>query len=406
MLIHNARAIATGLPGEAMRTRACDIRVEGTRITEMGRLSALPGEAVIDATDCVVMPGWVNTHHHLFQSLLKGIPAGINVPLLPWLSAVPVPWRKHFDRAELLRLAARIGIAELLLSGCTTVADHQYHYYPDMPFDASEAVFEEAEKLGVRLVLCRGGQTMRREVDVAPPLQCTPETLEQYLSSLERDVQRWHQPAPDAMRRVVSAPTTPTWSVPPEQLAPIARHARSLGIRLHSHLSETADYVSYCREVHGCTPLEFVERHEWLGPDVWYAHMVHLSPPEIARLAQTGTGVAHCPQSNCRLGSGVAPVPALLRAGAPVSLAVDGAASNEAADMFNEAHTAWMIHRAVGGAEAITAEDVLHIGTAGGARMLGLDAVGTLAVGQAADISIIALDQPRHMGLHDPLIAP
>jgi cytosine/adenosine deaminase-related metal-dependent hydrolase len=243
-------------------------------------------------------------------------------------------------------------------------------------------------------------------VDVAPPLQCTPETLEQYLSSLERDVLRWHQPAPDAMRRLVSAPTTPTWSVPPEQLAPIARHARSLGIRLHSHLSETADYVRYCREVHGCTPLEFVERHEWLGPDVWYAHMVHLSPPEIARLAETGTGVAHCPQSNCRLGSGVAPVSALLQAGAPVSLAVDGAASNEAADMFNEAHTAWMVHRAVGGAEAITAEDVLHIGTAGGARMLGLDAVGTLAVGQAADISIIALDQPRHMGLHDPLIAP
>lgn len=408
-LIRNAAEILTGLPGAAMRWNVTadggDIRIADGSVQAIGRLQPLPGEALIDATDCVVQPGWVNTHHHLFQSLLKGIPAGIDKPLAQWLTAVPIAYRRHFDHEAILRLAARIGLVELLLSGCTTVADHQYHYYPGMPFDASAAVFDEAERLGMRLVLCRGGQTQRRQVDIDPPAQVTPESLEQFMAAVEDDTRRFHDPGPRAMRRMVSAPTTPTWSVPPEHLAPIAQQARRLGIRLHSHLSETIDYVSYCREVHGCTPVEFCERHEWLGPDVWFAHMVHLAPSEIAILARTGTGIAHCPQSNCRLGSGVAPVPALLAAGVPVSLAVDGAASNEAADMLSEAHTAWMVHRAVGGADAIGAEQVVRIGTSGGARVLGLDDVGTLVPGAAADLAIYHLNEPRYFGLHDRAMA-
>ena len=408
-LIRNAAAILTGRQGAAMRWNVPvdggDIRINDGSIQAIGRLQPQPGENIIDATDCVVQPGWVNTHHHLFQSLLKGIPAGIDKPLAPWLTAVPIADRRHFDHEAILRLAARIGLVELLMSGCTTVADHQYHYYPGMPFDASAAVFDEAEKLGMRLVLCRGGQTQQRQVDIDPPPQVTPETLDQFMSAVEHDVRRFHDPGPRAMRRVVSAPTTPTWSVPKEHLLPIARQARQLGIRLHSHLSETVDYVSYCREVHGCTPVEFCAGHEWLGPDVWFAHMVHLAPSEIALLAETGTGIAHCPQSNCRLGSGIAPVPALLAAGVPVSLAVDGAASNEAADMLSEAHTAWMVHRAVGGAAAISAEEVVQIGTSGGARILGLDDVGTLVPGAAADLAIYELDEPRYFGLHDRAIA-
>lgn len=410
MLIRNATAINTGLAGDAMRWDVAalggDIRVEGPLIAAMGHLQPLPGERVIDASGCVLMPGWVNTHHHLFQSLLKGIPAGINVGLIPWLSAVPVAYRRHFDHEAILRLAARLGMVELLLSGCTTVADHQYHYYPGMPFDASAAVFDEAEQLGLRFVLCRGGQTIARAIDVNPPPQVRPETLDQFLASVERDVQRFHDPSPMAMRRMVSAATTPTWSVAVEHLKPMAQEARRLGIRLHSHLSETVDYVSYCREVHGCTPIEFVARHEWLGPDVWFAHLVHLTPAEIDQLVATGTGMAHCPQSNCRLGSGVAPAPTMLHAGGRVSLAVDGAASNEAADMFHEAHTAWMVHRAVGGASSITAEEVLHMGTQGGAQVLGLGAVGTLAVGQAADLIVLPLNEPRQWGLHDVAMAP
>jgi 8-oxoguanine deaminase len=409
MLIRNAHSIMTGLSGSAMRHDASlgtDIRIHAGTITRIGHLPPEPGEEILDATDCVVYPGWINTHHHLFQSLLKGIPAGINVSLLPWLSAVPVAYRRYFDREEMLRVAARIGLVELLLSGCSTVADHQYHYYPGMPYDATDAIFDEAQRLGLRLVLCRGGQTVARPFDRDPPPQAAPETLDAFLGAIERDVHRYHDPSPRSMRRIACAPSTPTWSVAADELRPIARAARALGIRLHSHLSETVDYVNYCREVHQCTPLQFVERHEWLGPDVWYAHLVHLTPAEIDMLVATGTGMSHCPQSNCRLGSGIAPVPQLLRAGGAVSLAVDGSASNEAADMLSEALMCFRVHRAAQGAGAMPAEDVIRIGTAGGARVLGFDGIGTIAPGMAADLAIYSLEDPRHFGHHDPAIAP
>ena len=421
LLVHGADHLLTGLPGDAMRaTQGTDIRIRGGVIQAIGRLAPQPGERVIDARGCVVYPGWVNTHHHLFQSLLKGIPAGINLALVPWLAAVPVPYRRFFDHEEALRIAARVGLVELMLSGCSTVADHQYHYYPGMPFDASAAVFDEAERLGLRLVLCRGGQTQSRAMtDSQAPPQSAPETLDAFMSAIARDVQRFHQPGAMPMRRVVSAITTPNWSCAADQLKPMAQQARQLGIRLHSHLSETYDYVRWAREVHGCTPMQFVAEHGWVGPDVWYAHMVHMADDEIALCAATGTGIAHCPQSNGRLGSGIARVPELLAAGAPVGLAVDGAASNEAADMLSEAHACWLMHRADpragprrdaqregGDAGAMTVEDVVRIGTAGGARMMGLDGVGTLQPGMAADLAVYDLDAPRYFGLHDPAIGP
>jgi cytosine/adenosine deaminase-related metal-dependent hydrolase len=375
-------------------------------IEAVGHLTPAEGEAVLDASDCVVMPGWVNTHHHLFQSLLKGVPAGLDLPLAGWLSAAPVRYRRGFDHEAIFRLAVRIGLVELLLSGCSTVADHQYHYYPGMPFDASAAAFDETAQLGMRLVLARGGQTHNRAIDPHPCPQTVPETLDAFLQGVALDAARFHDPSPWAMRKVVCAPTTPTWSTPVDQLKTIARHARALGIGLHSHLSETRVYVDYCQEVYNCTPVEFVAQHDWLGPDVWYAHMVHLSPSEIALIAQTGTGIAHCPQSNGRLGSGIAPVEALLKAGARVSLAVDGAASNEAADMLSEAHACWLLQRAAHGAAALRVDEVIAMGTRQGALVLGLDGVGNIAPGQAADIAIYRLDQAAHLGLHDPGLAP
>jgi len=423
LLIRGAEAVLTGLRGEGARIRGGrDIRVRGACIEAIGELSPEPGERVIDARGCVVQPGYVNTHHHLFQSLLKGIPAGIDLALVPWLAAVPVRYRRHFDHEHALRIAARVGLVELLLSGCTTVADHQYHYYPGMPFDASAVVFDEAARFGQRLVLCRGGQTMARAMtdEIAPP-QSGPETLDAFMHGVERDTRRFHDPGPMAMRRVVSAITTPNWSCRPDELRVLAQQARALGIRLHSHLSETHDYVRWAREVHGCTPLQFVADHGWTGADVWFAHMVHLEDSELALCAATRTGIAHCPQSNARLGSGIARIPEALALGVPVGLAVDGAASNEAADMASEAHAAWLVHRAdpragtraaAGGtqpgghAAAMSVEDVVHIATAGGAALLGLAGVGTLAIGQAADIAVYALDQPRHFGLHDAALAP
>jgi cytosine/adenosine deaminase-related metal-dependent hydrolase len=423
LLIQGAAHLWTGLRGAAMRaTAGCDIRIRDGVITAVGQLQPEPGERVLDAGGCVIHPASVNTHHHLFQSLLKGIPAGINLELVPWLAAVPVAYRRHFDHEAALRVAARVGLVELMLSGCGTVADHQYHYYPGMPFDASAAVFDEADKLGLRLVLCRGGQTVARAMtDAVAPPQVAPETLDAFMAGIARDVQRFHDPSPRAMRRVVSAITTPNWSCKADELKPMAEQARALGIRLHSHLSETHDYVRWAREVHGCTPLQFVEQHGWVGPDVWFAHMVHLSDGDLQICAATGTGIAHCPQSNARLGSGIARIPEALALGVPVSLAVDGAASNEAADMASEMHAAWLLHRADpragerahqggtqpgGHAAAMTVEDVVHIATAGGARVLGLAGVGTLQVGMAADIAIYDLNQPRHFGLHDPAIAP
>jgi cytosine/adenosine deaminase-related metal-dependent hydrolase len=419
LLISGASHLLTGHRGAAARSgTGADVRIRGGLITAIGTLAPEPGERVLQASGCVIYPGWVNTHHHLFQSLLKGIPAGIDLALVPWLAAVPVAYRRHFDHEEMLRVAARVGLVELALSGCSTVADHQYHYYPGMPFDASAVVFDEAAKLGLRFVLCRGGQTQARAMtDAAAPPQVMPETLDAFMAAVEADVHRFHDPGAMAMRRVVSAITTPSWSCPSEHLKPLARQARQLGIRLHSHLSESHDYVRWAREVHGCRPLQFVAEHEWVGPDVWYAHMVHLDGDELRLAAATSTGIAHCPQSNARLGSGIARIPEALALGVPVSLAVDGAASNEAADMASEAHAAWLMHRAdpragsrglqPGGlASAMTVEDVVHIGTAGGARMLGLGGVGTLDVGQAADIAIYDLDQPRHFGLHDPALGP
>jgi len=404
MLIRNALAIMTGLPGDKARAPGGDIRVDAQgRIAAVGRLAPEAGERVLDATDCVVYPGWINTHHHLAQSVLRGVPAGINLPLAGWLGAVAYPYRRHFD-AELLGIAAEIGMADLVLSGCTTIADHHYVYWPGMGYDPAKILFDLAQRLGIRFVLCRGGATLQRPFELNDLIK--PETLDAIVGDVERLAGTYHDPGPEAMRRVVMAPATPTWSVRPEELKPMAQAARRLGIRLHSHLSETADYVVFCREQHDRKPVEFVADHEWVGADVWFAHMVHLSASEIRLVAETGTGTAHCPGSNCRLGSGVAPVPELVRAGAPVSIGVDGTASNEGGDSISEARTCWHVHRAVKGTSATTVEDVIHWGTRGGARVLGIDNIGAIEVGRAADLAVYELDQLRYAGLHDPGVGP
>jgi 8-oxoguanine deaminase len=421
MLITNAAAVLTGAAGAAARSDARDLRIAADgSIAEMGRgLLPLAGEAVLDATDCVIYPGWVNTHHHLFQSLLKGVPAGIDASLTPWLSAVPYAYRGAFDEG-MVRLAARIGLAELLLSGTTTVADHHYIYYPGIGFDGTAALFDEADRLGLRFMLLRGGATRTRDTEANAPPHVKPEPLEAMLADVERTAARYHQRGPRARTRVALAPTTITFSMGTGELKTAARAARAMGIPLHTHLSETVSYQEHCRAAFDRLPVDYAAEHEWVGPDVWFAHLVHVSEPERRILASTGTGMAHCPQSNSRLGSGVAPAPALAAMGVPVSLGVDGAASNEAADMISEAHHAWLVHRShagaatkprpegcgEGGADTTTVEQIVHWGTAGGAQVLGFEGVGTLAVGQAADLAVWRLDDPRFMGLHDPALGP
>ncbi len=421
VLIRNATAILTGLKGDAARAKGSDLRVRAGKIAEIGALAPQPGERTIDATGCVIYPAWVNTHHHLFQSLLKGDPVGLNATLTPWLTATPMRLRPLMTEND-FRLAARIGLLELALSGCATVADHNYHYYPDMPYDSSAILFEEAGRLGLRFVLCRGGGTLSRAPAHQLPPAARPETLDGFLRDIGRLAREFHDPAADGMQRVVVAPTTPPHSMQPEELRQTAAEARRLGLRLHSHLSETVQYHDAVHEKHAMKPVHFCETVDWLGHDVWYAHLVKLDDDEIALLGKTRTGIAHCPQSNGRLGSGIAPVRALEAAGAQISIGVDGAASNEAADMISETHAAWLMARARAGQDAValyrggqgegdaastTVEDVVRWGSAGGAQVLGLDAVGTLVPGQAADLSIYGIDRdPRYFGLHDPAIGP
>ncbi|MBF7957981.1 amidohydrolase family protein [Rahnella victoriana] len=420
LLIKNAHAILTGLPGDEARHAGPDIRVRHGVIEAMGTLTALPDERLIDARDCVVYPAWVNTHHHLFQSLLKGEPQGLNQSLTAWLSATPYRFRATFDEAT-FRLAVRIGLTELLRSGCATVADHNYLYWPDMPFDTSDILFSEGEALGIRIVLCRGGATQGRAIEKDLPQALRPENFDHYMTDMERLVGRYHDAKPTSLRRVVMAPTTLLHSAPGPQLREMAKLARSLGIRLHSHLSETVDYLDAARAKFDMTPVQFCAEHDWLGDDVWFAHLVKLLPQEIAMLGQTRTGIAHCPQSNGRLGSGIADLLALEQAGVPVSLGVDGAASNEAADMQSEAHAAWLLQRArkgmlatprydggtfEGGGDAASIEDVVRWGSAGGAHILGLQQSGSVQVGMLADIAIYRLDDPRYFGLHDMAIGP
>ncbi len=404
MLIDNAAGIFTGLPGAAMRSSG-QIRIRDGVIVEIGALEPVPGELRLDARGGVVYPGLISTHHHLFQSVLKGVRSGIDLPLAGWLHAVPYSYWSKFDE-EALAVAARIGLAELLLSGTTTVADHHYLFSDTFRYDPAQVIFEVARSLGLRLVFCRGGATKARQVTNDQNPAQPVESLDRMLQSVEACAQRFHDASPRGLSRVALAPTTPTWSLDPGELREVIAAARRMGIRLHSHLSESTDYVDFCLSVHGKRPVHWLAEHDWLGDDVWFAHLVHLDDDEVRILASTGTGMAHCPQSNCRLGSGIAPADAMARLGGAVSLGVDGAASNEAADMLCEMHSAWHTHRAVKGAGAVTAEDVVHWATAGGARVLGMPHVGTLAVGQQADIAIFHLDEPRHFGMHDPLIAP
>ncbi|WP_034279320.1 amidohydrolase family protein [Alkanindiges illinoisensis] len=420
ILIKNAYAILTGQAGHQARHTATDIRIVNGIIQDMGSLTAQPDEQVIDARDCVIYPAWVNTHHHLFQSLLKGEPQGLNQSLTPWLAATPYRFRGSFDE-ETFRLAARIGLIELLRSGCATVADHHYLYWPGMPFDGAAILFEEATQLGMRFVLCRGGATQTRGLEADLPQAMRPEKFDAFMQDVERLVATYHDPSANAMRRVVMAPTTTLHSTTAPELRETARLARQLNIRMHSHLSETVDYLDAAKAKFGMTPIQFCAEHDWIGEDVWFAHLVKLLPEEIALLGQTRTGIAHCPQSNARLGSGIADLVALEHAGVKVSIGVDGAASNEAADMLSETHAAWLLQRArkgmlaqpryegglfEGGADAASIEDVIRWGTAGGAQVLGLDNIGTLEIGKAADLVVYQLDDPRYFGLHDMAIGP
>ncbi|MEE4661320.1 MAG: amidohydrolase family protein [Halieaceae bacterium] len=383
-----------------------EMRIVGNRIAEIGSgLTRNADTQVINATGQLLYPGLVNTHHHIAQSLFKAMPGGINSALGEWLAAVPYTvW--PLLTPDSLYLAARIGFAELLRAGCTLCADHHYLYHADTSPALEEAVFQAAEELGIRLMLCRGGNTVAGTHKGFRSTNLTPETLEQSIKRLQDTLAARHDTAPDAMTRVAVAPTALMHSHSPDHLKALAAFARENKLKRHTHLLEVSHDNDVAMAAHGMTAMEYAESVEWLGDDVWYAHLVHCSPADIQRLADTGTGIAHCPTSNCRLGSGVAPVPAMAAAGVPVSLGVDGSASAESGSLVSEMNLAWLVHRAVQGPDATDADTVVHWATRGGAELLGFTETGSLQVGMLADLVLYDLGQPRFEGVWDKPLAP
>jgi cytosine/adenosine deaminase-related metal-dependent hydrolase len=394
----------TGLPGAAARAHG-DVAIEDGVITAVGDVAAAPGDQVVDASGCVIYPGLISTHHHLSQSLLKAVPAGLDVGLRDWLLEVPYTYWDKLDEAA-FRLAITIGVVELMLSGVTTLADHHYIFDPSLPYDPAELLFDTVGRLGPRFVLCRGSATLGSRHAAGRSRAIPAEDVDQILRAVAQTHARRHDPSPAAMRRVAMAPTNLIWSLDPGHMRALAAGAREMGVRLHSHLSEDPGDVTRCLEVHGLRPVAYAGENGFLGPDVWLAHLIHLDARELELLVETGTGMAHCPQSNSRMGAGVAPAPRLAAMGGRVSLGVDGAASNESCDMIGEMLAAWRIHRAVGGPGAVTVEAVVGWATAGGADALGLPQTGRIAPGMRADMAVFDLRHPRYAGLHDPLAGP
>src|SRR6188508_1659688 len=350
----------------------------------------------IDLGGAVVTPSLVNTHHHLCQTLTRA--RAQQADLFTWLRELYPVWAALDAEAEYA--AARTGLAELALSGCSTVFDHHY-VFPRGREGIVEAEVQAARELGVRIVASRGSMDLGVSDGGLPP-DTLVEELDTVLADTERLHSTFHEPGPGARVQIAVAPCSP-FSVTGRLMEESAELARRLGLVLHTHLAETVEEEAYCRELYRCSPVEYLDRLGWLGDDVWCAHCVHLSEAEVARFAQTGTGVAHCPTSNLRLGAGVAPVRALLDAGVRVGLGVDGSASNERGDLFLEVKQALLVARGRGGPEALTAREALRLGTRGGAQVLKRDDLGSLEPGKCADLAVWRLDGLELAGADDPV---
>ncbi|GAA2725855.1 8-oxoguanine deaminase [Actinocorallia aurantiaca] len=374
--------------------------VEDGLITSVGAgPSPRRPETVIDGTGCLATPGLVNTHHHLYQHATRG--HAQQQHLFGWLVELYPTWGR-LD-ADLVHATTGAGLASLALSGCTTSTDHHY-VFPRDGGDVFGAQVDAAEGVGLRFHPCRGSMDLGVSQGGLPPDNIV-ETTEGALAATAEAVERFHDPSPASMLRVAVAPCSP-FSVTEDLMREAAVLARHHGVRLHTHLAETVEEEEFCRERFTCTPVEYAERLGWLGPDVWFAHTVHLDEKSVAALGASGTGVAHCPSSNARLGAGIAPVRDLLDAGAPVGLGVDGAASQETGQLAPELRQALYAARLRGGPAALTARESLALGTIGGARCLGRqDELGSLEAGKLGDVALWRLDGIGHAGIADPVAA-
>ena len=377
--------------------------VDGARIAECLPAGAAPGarcDRVFDASEHVVLPGLVNTHHHFYQTLTRAHGPALDKELFDWLKALYPVWAgltpDHLDAAT------RLALAELLLSGCTTAADHHYVFPPGLEH-ALDIQAAAARDLGVRVTLTRGSMNLSVEDGGLPPASVVQDG-DAILADSERVIDAFHEPGEGAFIQIALAPCSP-FSVTPEIMRETARLAENKGVALHTHLAETGDENAFCERRFGCRPLDCLEDAGWLTDRTWLAHGIHFTPEEIERLGRAGTGVAHCPGSNMVLASGLCPALDLVAAGVPVGIGVDGSASEDASNLMQEVRQALQVQRLRYGAARVGHLDVLRWATAGSAACLGREDIGRIAAGRQADLALFKLDEPRFSGAGDPLAA-
>ena len=395
IVIKNAQSVLT-MDDERRELRAVDIHVRDGQIAAIGQgLRITKTTDVIDGSSCIVTPGLVNTHHHLYQTLTRAVPGGQDALLFGWLQTLYPIWAKFSP--EHMRISALVGLAELALSGCTMSSDHLYLFPNGSRLDDT---ISAAQEIGLRFFPTRGAMSIGQSLGGLPP-DSLVEREEDILNDCIRVVDQFHDPNPSAMVRVGIAPCSP-FSVSRELMRDAALLARDKGVYLHTHLAENDEDVSYSLEKFGCRPGQYAEDLGWTGPDVWHAHCVKLDAEEQTLFARTKTGVAHCPCSNCRLGSGIAPIRQMRDRGVPVGLGVDGSASNDAGNLILEARQAMLLQRVSNGADAMSAREALEIATRGGADILGRPECGRIAIGKRADIAIWDANCLENAGSWDP----
>ena len=373
--------------------------IEGGVIAELLAAGAAPAQPVnetFDAREHVMLPGLVNAHHHFYQTLTRAWGPVVNAPLFDWLMTLYPVWSRLTPRQ--LALASKVALAELLLSGCTTTADHHY-LFPAGLEDAIDIEVEAVRELGMRALLTRGSMNLAK-----PHCENTAQRAEVILADSERLIDRYHQRGDGAQIQIALAPCSP-FSVTRELMRDTAALAEARDVRLHTHLGETPDEQDFCLQRHRMRSVEYLRSVGWLGPRTWLAHGIHFNQIEIDRLGKAGVGICHCPSSNMRLGTGICRTLQLEDEGAIIGLGVDGAASNDASNMLFEARQALYIQRLRYGAEKITPEKVLGWATRGSARLLGRSDIGEIAVGKQADLALYRLDELRFSGSHDPIAA-
>ena len=349
----------------------------------------MAADDVIDASHMVMYPGLINTHHHLYQTFSRNLPEVQNLELFPWLKALYEIW-KNLDE-ESVYYSSITGLGELLKTGCTTCLDHHYVFPKGHTFGLLEAQFQAANDLGIRFYATRGSMDLSAKDGGLPP-DSVVQTVNEILRDCREAVEKFHDSSPYSMHQVALAPCSP-FSVSKELLQESAKLARSLHVRLHTHLAETKDEENYTLKRYGMRPLEYMESLGWTGPDVWYAHGIHFTDNELDVLARTGTGVTHCPISNMKLSSGIAKIPQMLRLNVPVGLGVDGSASNDGSNLLEERRVAYLLHRLNSSDKAPSGYDILKMATRGSARLLGREELGCIAPGMAADFFLIDLNR-------------